>query len=204
MVKSSTEFIALKADTTLNTLEIQTRFLISQIPSSFLNAGTIEVGNKCAVAKVGNVYYSLGTSISVIKNFQQQPTKAYSDSLYYIIVGNTLYDLSSGTLKELKVLDQSQNYEIYNYLTRLALVAQNNTAISSTFNVQMTVNLFSLTPNLTDIANFKITSTGGPISTLVTKISPQLTKLHIQYYQQGQKTELLRDVDYSLSLSTIV
>lgn len=104
----------------------------------------------------------------------------------------------------MKVLDQSQNYEIYNYLTRLALVAQNNTAISSTFNVQMTVNLFSLTPNLTDIANFKITSTGGPLSTLVTKISPQLTKLHIQYYQQGQKTELLRDVDYSLSLSTIV
>jgi hypothetical protein len=72
LVKSSTEFIALKADTALNTLEIQTRFLISQIPSSFLNAGTIEVGNKCAVAKVGNVYYSLGTSISVIKNFQLQ------------------------------------------------------------------------------------------------------------------------------------
>jgi hypothetical protein len=68
----------------------------------------------------------------------------------------------------------------------------------------MSVNIFSLTPNLTDITNFTIDSKGGPATTLVLNVSPQLTKFHIQYYLEGQMTNLFRDVDYSLILSTVI
>ena len=98
----------------------------------------------------------------------------------------------------------SDSYNIYSYQSRLALVAQNSTVNGTKFNVQMSVNLFSLTPNLTEIASFTVDSKGGPATTLLLKVSPQLTKFYIQYYLLGQMTNLFRDVDYSLSLSSII
>lgn len=81
MAKSSTEFIAMSADKETGKLEIVTRFLLADVPSSFLSASTIEVGNKCLVAKVGNIFYSFGTTIGLIKNFQQQQPNSLSDTL---------------------------------------------------------------------------------------------------------------------------
>lgn len=128
--------------------------------------------------------YSLSNNTISLKNTFTN-IQAYSPSLEYIVSNGALFGLVNGTYSDLKVnLASYTSYKVINYLNQFIIYGFNSTSLGNgTYNIYQTAyvgvcsngqcNLFS---------NFTVNSTNSSLTEIFLSTSPQMTKIHYQYY----------------------
>lgn len=194
VVKSSTLFLALRLDTEAGTFVTHSSISLSNIPTAVLSTA-FTVGENCELLLSGSSIYSISSSgLNFIRLFSG--IKAYSSSLKFIVDGSSLFGYTGSNFVSTPLATYTQYSIINNYQNYLVVSGSRSTG-TTTFSVQQTIFFAIFSNNNFNIFNsINITATSNPTNTVPVMVSPQMTKIHYQYYSGTTLNVIFKELDF--------
>lgn len=192
MVNSSTQLMALKLNSSAGTFSIYANLSLSSIPTT----NAVVVGESCNLVMSGSTVYSLdSTGLKSLRSFSN--IKAYSSSLMFIIDGNLLYGYTSSSFV-FTYLPIFSSYNINNNLANNLIISGYNVTGKANFSIQQTIFFVIFSNNNFNIFNqTEVGSTNSPANSIPVMVSPQMTKIHYQFYSGSNLTVVFSQVDFN-------
>lgn len=112
---------------------------------------------------------------------------------------NILYGLVSGSYVDLNAnLGSFTTYTLTNYQNQLIITGSSSTGNSGTYSVQQSVYIgVCASGKCSFFETFTISSNPNPSANILFKVSPQMSKIHYQYYTGSTLTVVLKQIDFA-------
>lgn len=148
---------------------------------------------------MNNVVYSIGQTWPL--KMKLASIDAYSSSFDLIISGNTLYYYNSTKYAEVQILTGFNKFKIFSYSARSIIQAQKLVSFIAggvtKYNISSIIYFATLSTGYSSFLNYTFSSSNSPVSSAFVMVSPELSRIHIQYYSSGQLKNLFKLIDFN-------
>lgn len=145
---------------------------------------------------MNNAVYFIDQGLPMSKKFTS--IEAYSPSFDLIVSGTTLNSFGSTGYKQVQTLTDFNKFKIFSYSTRAIIYAEkavpSTTAGVTKYNISSILYFATQSTSYSSFAKYAFSSTDSPTSSASVMVSPELSRVHVQFYSSGSLKNVFKFV----------